>query len=148
MQEVELLPMAMKALGLLFEWERLLFLFAGVMMGLILGVIPGLGGLVGLALLLPFTYHMDAYSAIALMLGLGSVTMTSDTIPAVLFGVPGTVGSAATILDGHPMAKNGEAGRAFGAAFTSSVLGGLFGAGLLADWFPVLKTIPMLKLFG
>jgi len=145
MQEVELLPMAMKAAGLLFEWERLMFLFTGVIMGLILGVIPGLGGLVGLALLLPFTYHMDPYSAIALMLGLGSVTVTSDTIPAVLFGVPGTVGSAATILDGHPMAKNGEAGRAFGAAFTSSVLGGVFGACLLAVSIPILQPL-MLKM--
>ena len=81
-----------------------------------LGVIPGLGGIVGMALLLPFTFDMDAYSAFAFLLGMGSVTTTSDTIPAVLFGVPGTAGSAATVLDGIPLAKQGEAGRAFGAA--------------------------------
>jgi TctA family transporter len=56
-------------------------------------------------------------------------------------GVPGTVGSAATILDGHPMAKNGEASRAFGAAFTSSVLGGVFGACLLAVSIPILQPL-------
>jgi TctA family transporter len=67
--------------------------------------------------------------------------VTSDTIPAVLFGVPGTVGSAATILDGYPMAKKGEAGRAFGAAFTASVIGGLYGAMLLALSIPIIRPI-------
>ena len=80
----------------------------------------GIGGLVGLALLLPFTFSMDPYTALAFLVGVQSVTTTSDTIPAVLFGVPGTVGSAATILDGHPMARRGEASRAYGAAFTAS----------------------------
>ena len=79
-------------------------------------------------------------------MGLQAVVVTSDTIPAVLFGVPGTVGSAATILDGHPMARNGEAGRAFGAAFTASVMGGLFGALLLAVSVPILR--PVLLMVG
>ena len=75
---------------------------AGVVLGLSLGVIPGLGGVVGLAILIPFTYHLDTFSAFALLLGMASVTTISDLIPAVLFGVPGTVGAAATVLDGHP----------------------------------------------
>jgi TctA family transporter len=74
-----------------------------------------------------------------MLIGLAAVTTTSDTIPAVLFGVPGTVGSAATTLDGHPMAKKGEAGRAYGAAFTASVVGGLFGALVLALAIPILR---------
>ncbi|MDX1485944.1 MAG: tripartite tricarboxylate transporter permease [Alphaproteobacteria bacterium] len=131
--------MAMQAIVILSDPTRIAFLVSGVLMGLVIGVIPGLGGLVGLSLLLPFTYAMDPYSAIAMMLGLGSVTVTSDTIPAVLFGVPGTTGSAATILDGYPMARRGEASRAFGAAFTASVAGGLFGALLLAVSLPVLR---------
>ena len=121
--------------------ERLGFLSFGVLIGLVLGVIPGLGGLVGLSLLLPFTFNMDPYTALAFMMGLQAVVVTSDTIPAVLFGVPGTVGSAATILDGYPMARKGEAGRAFGAAFSASVIGGLFGAFLLAISVPVLRPI-------
>ena len=84
---------------------RLTFLIGGVLIGLALGVIPGLGGIVGMALLLPFTFDLDPYTAFAFLLGMGSVTTTSDTIPAVLFGVPGTAGSAATILDGHPLAR-------------------------------------------
>ena len=139
--EVDLFDMALKAASIITEWERLGFLALGVIIGLALGVIPGLGGLVGLALLLPFTFNMDKYSALALMMGLQAVVVTSDTIPAVLFGVPGTVGSAATILDGFPMARKGEAGRAFGAAFSASVLGGLFGALLLAVSVPILRPV-------
>ena len=130
---------AITALGVLSDPARLLFVVLGTFLGLIVGVIPGIGGLVGLALLLPFTFSMDPYTALAFLVGVQSVTTTSDTIPAVLFGVPGTVGSAATILDGHPMARRGEAGRAYGAAFTASVCGGLFGAFILALSIPILR---------
>ena len=139
--DVSMLDMAVNAAVTLSDPMRLAFLALGVAFGLILGVIPGLGGLVGLSLLLPFTFNMDPFTALAFMMGLNAVVVTSDTIPAVLFGVPGTVGSAATILDGYPMAKKGEAGRAFGAAFTASVLGGLFGALLLAAAIPVIRPI-------
>ena len=138
--------MAGKALVALFDPLRLGFLGLGVLIGLVLGVIPGLGGLVGLSLLLPFTFSMDPFTAMAFLMGLSAVSATSDTIPAVLFGVPGTVASAATILDGFPMARRGEAGRAFGAAFTASVLGGLFGAALLGVSIPILR--PVLDLFA
>ncbi len=130
---------AITALGVLSDPIRLMFVVLGTFLGLIIGVIPGIGGLVGLALLLPFTFSMDPYTALAFLVGVQSVTTTSDTIPAVLFGVPGTVGSAATILDGHPMARRGEASRAYGAAFTASVCGGLFGAFVLAISIPILR---------
>ena len=130
---------AIDALAILADPLRLMFVAFGTLLGLIIGVIPGIGGLVGLALLLPFTFSMDPYTALAFLVGVQSVTTTSDTIPAVLFGVPGTTGSAATVLDGHPMAKRGEAGRAFGAAFTASVCGGLFGALVLAVSIPILR---------
>lgn len=124
--------------------SRLLFLSLGVVIGLALGAIPGLGGLVGLAILLPFTYTMDAYQALAIMIGLLAVTTTSDTIPSVLFAVPGTTGSQATILDGHPMARRGEAGRAFGAAYMASLLGGVFGAIVLAFSVPILRPLVLI----
>ena len=139
--EVDMLGSAILAFQNMASVERLGFLFFGVIIGLVLGVIPGLGGLVGLSLLLPFTFNMDPYTALAFMMGLQAVVVTSDTIPAVLFGVPGTVGSAATILDGYPMARKGQAGRAFGAAFSASVIGGLFGALLLGISVPVLRPI-------
>ena len=114
--EASALELAATALGIMLDPSRLMVLAAGVMVGLTIGVIPGLGGIVGIALLIPFTFEMDAYSAFAFLIGMGSVTTTSDTVPAVLFGIPGTTGSAATILDGHPLAKQDQAGRAFGAA--------------------------------
>ncbi|MFQ5852565.1 MAG: tripartite tricarboxylate transporter permease [Candidatus Binatia bacterium] len=125
----------------LLSVERFLFLTFGVLVGLALGAIPGLGGVVGLALLLPFTFDMDATAAIAMLVALSSVPVTTDTIPSVLFAVPGTVGSQATILDGHPMARKGEAGRAFGAAYLSSLLGGVIGALILGLLIPVLKPL-------
>ncbi len=134
-----MLDAALQALSLILEPMRLLIMFGGVLLGLALGVIPGLGGIVGLALLIPFTYHMDAYSAFALLLGMASVTTVSDFIPAVLFGVPGTVGAAATVLDGYPLAQQGQAARAFGAGYASSLAGGVFGALMLAVAIPVLR---------
>lgn len=125
----------------LMEPFRILMLCLGVLFGLLLGIIPGIGGLVGMALLLPFTYTMDTYAAFAMLLGMAAVIGTSDTIPAVLFGVPGTAGAQATVMDGNPMAKRGEAGRALSAAYASSLVGGLVGAGLLALAIPVLRPL-------
>jgi TctA family transporter len=130
-----------KAFLLLMEPHRLMFLAMGCMMGLVLGIVPGIGGLTGTAMLLPFTFTMDPYSAFALLLGLGATTATGDPIPAVLFGVPGGAASAATVLDGFPMAKRGEAGRALSAAYMSSLMGGIFGAMLLAISIPILRPV-------
>lgn len=127
------------ALAEVAEPLRLLMLGAGVVFGLIIGVIPGLGGLFGLSLLLPLSFSLDPYSAFALLLGMASVTTTSDTIPAVLLGVPGSVGAITTVIDGHPMAERGEAERALGAAFMASMLGGLIGAAVLAAMLPVMR---------
>jgi len=122
-----------------FTLSRIAWLVSGVLLGMIIGIIPGLSGRVGLAILLPFVVKMDPASALVLIVGIHAITNTSDTIPAVLFGVPGTTGATATIMDGHPMAKNGEVERAFGAAFVASAVGGLIGA------FTVLATIPILR---
>ena len=130
-----------QAFVLLMEPHRLMYLALGCIMGLVLGIVPGIGGLAGTAMLLPFTYAMDPYSAFALLLGLGATTATGDPIPAVLFGVPGGAASAATVLDGHPMAKRGEAGRALSACYMSSLLGGIFGAALLAVTIPILRPL-------
>lgn len=136
-----MLDAAGQALLVMMDPYRLLFLGVGVVMGLVLGILPGIGGLAGIALLLPFTFNLDPYTAFALLLGLASTTATGDPIPAVLFGVPGGAGSAATVLDGLPMAKRGEAGRALSACYMSSLMGGLFGAALMAVTLPLLRPI-------
>ncbi|MSP94236.1 MAG: hypothetical protein EXR00_03120 [Alphaproteobacteria bacterium] len=108
-------------------------------MGLFLGILPGIGGLAGTALLLPFTYAMDPPTAMALLLGLGATNNTSDQISAIVLGAPGSASSAATTLDGYPMTKRGEAGRALGASYMASLLGGLFGAAVMALMLPVIR---------
>ncbi len=136
-----MLDAAGQALVMLLDPFRFGLMCLGVAMGLVIGILPGLAGMVGLALLLPFIYGMDVHAALAMMMGLAAITCTSDTIPAVLFGVPGTTSSVATILDGYPMAKKGEAGRAFGAAFIASMIGGLFGALILTLSLPIARPI-------
>src|SRR5262245_53899653 len=141
MEASQQLDMALRALDQLFEWHRLGILVFGVLLGLAIGVMPGLGGVVALAVLIPFTYNMEPQSAFALLLGVAAVTTISDLIPAVLFGVPGTVGAAATIIDGHAMAERGQAGRAFGAGFVAAALGGIFGAIVLGISVPLLQPV-------
>jgi len=137
----DMIASAVHALHLLLEPARLLILFLGVLIGLAIGVLPGLNGIVGMAMLIPFTYNLDEYTAFALLLGMAAVITSSDFITAVLFGVPGHVGAAATVIDGHAMARKGEAGRAFGAGFASSLAGGIVGAIVLAVSIPVLRPI-------
>ncbi|WP_374643540.1 tripartite tricarboxylate transporter permease [Tabrizicola sp.] len=136
------------ALYSLMEWHRLALLLAGVLFGLVIGVIPGIGGIFGLTILIPLTYSLDPVAAFALLLGMASVTTTSDTIPAVLIGVPGTVGAAATVVDGHQLARQGQAARALGAAYSASLIGGLFGAVLLAMALPVMRPLVLFLTFA
>ncbi len=130
-----------QGLVLALQWPSFGFLLVGVAVGIWLGAVPGLGGVIGIVLILPFTYGMDTLSAFAILLGIFAVTSTSDTIASVLLGIPGTASSQATVLDGHPLARRGEAARAFGAAFTVSAFGGLFGAVILAISLPIALPI-------
>ena len=133
-------------LSLVLSWPTFGYLLLGVFIGMWVGAVPGLGGVVGLVLLLPFTFSMDPAPAFALLMGLYAVTSTSDTISAILLGIPGSVASQATILDGYPLAKKGQAGRAFGAAYTVSAIGGVFGALLMAATLPFI--LPVIFAFG
>src|SRR2546423_7945160 len=139
--QTDTFAMALHALGLLLEPTRLLVLVIGVVIGLAIGLLPGLSGIVGLAMLIPFTYNLDPYTAFALLLGMAAVITSSDFVTAILFGVPGHVGAAATVIDGHAMARKGEAGRAFGAGFMASLMGGIVGAIALAVSIPILRPV-------
>ncbi len=128
------------ALAIILSPERLVFLVLGVLVGLALGLVPGIGGLTGFALLVPFTYKMDPYAAFGMLLGMHSVIATADSITSVLFGVPGH-SSQATVLDGLPMTKRGEGSRALSAAYMSSLLGGLIGAAVVAISLPMVRPL-------
>jgi TctA family transporter len=124
----------------------LFLMFAGILCSSIFAALPGVGVLLLLTIALPFAITLDPIPCIALLLGMGAVSNTANTFPSVLISVPGSAGSQATIVDGYPMAQRGEAKRAFGAAFMSSLLGGLFGAVVLFVSLPVLR--PIVLAFG
>ena len=128
--------------------NHLLFLGIGCVLGLVVGILPGLGGIAGLSLLLPFVYGMDATDALAMMIGMLAPMVTSDTFPSVLMGIPGTAGSQATVVDGFPMSKRGEGARALGAAFTASMFGGVFGAIVLTGAVFVARPVILAMGFG
>lgn len=136
----------LSSLGQLFEVTHLLFLFGGTLLGLTVGILPGLGGTSGLALVLPFVFALEPSHALAMMIGVLAPTTTSDTFPAVLMGVPGTSGSQATVMDGFPLSQQGMAARALSAAFLSSLLGGVFGAVILS--VSIYYAIPIIMTFG
>ncbi len=137
---------ALDALTTMFSIGHFSYLLLGVFVGLIVGILPGLGGLAGLSLLLPFVYGMEPSQALAMMVGLLAITTTSDTFPSVLMGIPGTSGSQATVMDGFPMARRGEAARALAAAFGASLVGGVFGALILS--VAILFARPLILMMG
>ncbi|HEY2921266.1 MAG TPA: tripartite tricarboxylate transporter permease, partial [Candidatus Binatia bacterium] len=134
-----MLDAVVTATGEIFTLSRMAWLFGGVLLGSVIGFVPGIGGRTTLAILLPFIVKMDPASALVLIVGIHAIGNTADTIPAILFGIPGSTSATATVMDGYPMAKKGEAERALGASFLSSGIGGLIGA------FTVLATIPMIR---
>ena len=121
-------------------------MLVGIALGFAVGILPGLGGPTTLALMLPFIFTMQPVEAFAFLLGMAAVTATTGDITSILFGVPGEPTTASTIMDGHPMAKKGEAGRALGAALMSSLVGAVFGALALALAIPVVR--PLVLAFG
>ncbi len=131
---------------ILLDPFRMTMLCAGVVIGIVVGILPGLGGLMGMALVLPFIFGMDAYAGIAMLIGIAAAVPSADTFPSVLMGIPGSSGSQATIMDGYPMARKGEAARALGAAFSASLFGGLIGALALTALVPFAR--PIVLAFG
>lgn len=129
-----------------FSPSILFWIFVGVIVGSVVGILPGLGGVATLAILLPLIYGKDPVLALAFLIALHSVVYTSSTITSVLFGIPGETASTATILDGYPMAKQGKAGRAMAGGLMASLVGGIFGAVVLAAFIPVAK--PIVLAFG
>lgn len=136
-----MLDSAMAALASLADPSMLLMLLIGVVSGLVMGLIPGLGGTAAVAILLPITFGMDPASALALLIGALAVVHTSDTVSAVLLGAPGSASASVTMLDGYAMARKGQAKRALSLAFLSSMAGGIIGAIGLTLAIPLARPL-------
>lgn len=137
---------ALTALASFLDPAMLIFLMLGVLAGLVVGVIPGLGGTGAVAILLPFIFVLEPAQAMALIIGAVAVVHSSDTISSVLIGIPGSASASVLLLDGHVMAKQGKAAKALSLAFLSSMAGGVIGAVGLTLAIPIAR--PLVLSFG
>ena len=130
-------------LSLIFDPFNVMLIFAGVVIGVAVGALPGLSSPMAVALLIPFTITLDPVPAICMMAALYCAGTFGGSITAILINAPGAPPAAATALDGYPMAKRGEAGRALGLAAVSSVLGGIFSLLIFLVAAPLLAKVAL-----
>ena len=139
---MEDIPIAvLDGLLLMFTLKTFLFMMAGIVAGMCFGLVPGLSVLSGLGLLLALGVGQPAEVAFPFLLGMFATTTQTDTIPAVLIGVPGTAAAQATVLDGYPMAQKGEAERALSASYLASILGSIVAAVIFVAFLPILRPL-------
>src|SRR5699024_9107142 len=131
------------ALSNILTLESFLSIFIGGALGIIFGALPGLTAAMGVALLLPITFGLEATTGILFLLGVYCGGIYGGSITAVLINTPGTPASAATTLDGHPLAKKGKAGKALRMAIFASVFGGIFSALILIIAAPQLAKVAL-----
>ena len=122
---------------------NLLLMFVGVTLGVIIGVLPGLGGANGIAILLPLTFTMPPTSAIIMLSCIYWGALFGGAITSILFNIPGEPWSVATTFDGYPMAREGKAGQALTAAFTSSFVGAFFAIVMITFLAPLIAKFAL-----
>ncbi|KJS88278.1 MAG: membrane protein [Peptococcaceae bacterium BICA1-8] len=127
----------------LFDPTSILFMSIGVLFGVVIGILPGLGGIAAMALILPFSLSLEPVAALAMLLGAHVATIFGSSITSILFNIPGASKSIALCFDGYPMTQRGEGARALGAAAMASLIGGLIGAIFLTLTLPIMKAIMM-----
>jgi len=120
------------------QWLAML---AATLLGLVFGIIPGLGGKLAIALLIPAAILLEPETGLLFLISMHAVVHTGGSVPSILLGVPGSGPDAATVVDGHPLALQGHGGRALGASLMASAVGGIIGALFLAATLPLLKPI-------
>ncbi|WP_102348694.1 tripartite tricarboxylate transporter permease [Bacillus sp. Marseille-P3661] len=126
-----------------FSLNLMMLMVFGVLIGLIIGILPGLGGSVALALLIPLTFGMSAQEAIVLLFSAYGTVTYGGSITAILINTPGEATNAATTFDGYPLAKQGKGGMAITVAVLCSALGGIIGFIALALLIPIARPIVM-----
>jgi putative tricarboxylic transport membrane protein len=130
----------------IFQWQNLMLMLLGTLIGVIVGILPGIGAVQAMALMIPLTWKMDVTPALILLISIYSTSKFGGSLTAILFNIPGDNPNAVTLIDGFPMAKNGEAKTAIAASATVSILGGLFSSLSLIIFLPVMYQI--ILLFG
>ncbi len=123
--------------------QNILFMFVGILLGVLIGVLPGLGGANGVAILLPLTFSMSPTSAIIMLSCIYWGALFGGAITSILFNIPGEPWSVATTFDGYPMAREGRAGQAMTAAFTSSFVGALIAVVMITFLAPVVARFAL-----
>src|SRR3954447_22892271 len=129
--------------GVLLTWKTLALMMLGLILGIFVGVLPGLGRPNGVAILLPPTFTMDPTSAIIMLSCIYWGALFGGAITSVLFNIPGEPWSVATTFDGYPMAQHGKAGEALTAAFTSSFVGALFAVIMITLLAPLVASFAL-----
>ncbi len=133
----------LQGFGLILDPGNILLIFGGVLVGVLVGALPGLSSPMALALLLPFSFSLEPVPAIAMMAALYCAGTFGGSITAILINAPGAPPAVATAFDGYPMAKRGEAGRALGLATVSSVIGGVFSLIVFIVAAPLLADVAL-----
>jgi putative tricarboxylic transport membrane protein len=133
----------MHGFGVLADPMNIVYMFVGITLGVLIGVLPGLGGANGVAILLPLTFSMSPTSAIIMLSCIYWGALFGGAITSVLFNIPGEPWSVATTFDGHPMAQQGRAGEALTAAFTSSFLGAFVAVVLITFLAPLIARFAL-----
>jgi putative tricarboxylic transport membrane protein len=133
---------ALQAMGsVVLDPYLILLIFMTTVLGVVIGVLPGLGATTGAALLLPFTLTMEPVHAISVLATIYVSATFAGSITAILINTPGTAAAAATTFDGYPLAQRGEAGRALGISVVSSTVGGVFSVIVLCVAAPLLARV-------
>ncbi len=124
-------------------WQNTGLMLTGILLGIVVGVLPGLGGPNGVAILMPLTFGMSPASAIILLSCIYWGALFGGAITSVLFNIPGEAWSVATTFDGYPMAQQGHAGAALTMAFTGSFIGAISGVMLITFLAPVVASFAL-----
>jgi putative tricarboxylic transport membrane protein len=122
---------------------NLVVALAGLLLGIIVGILPGLGGANGCAILIPVTFVMPPTAAVILLTSLYWGALYGGAITSILFNIPGEPWAVAVMFDGYPMAKRGEGGKALTASFLAHFVGGIFGAVLLTFFAPLVAEFSL-----
>src|ERR1700759_1780307 len=140
---MEAFGLLLHGFAVLMTWKIIALMMVGLVLGIFVGVLPGLGGPNGVAILLPLTFTMDPTSAIVMLSSIYWGALFGGAITSILFNIPGEAWSVATTFDGYPMVQQGKAGEALAVAFSWSFIGSLFAVLLITFLAPLISSFAM-----